>query len=724
MFKVKIRSPRAFNSQGATEFNDQWPFLEKAIFEIFDGRTHQLSFEKLYNVVYGMVLRRNGAELYENVRATLRSLMIAARTGELARNDPDLLEKLVKVWEKQCESLQAVSDVMMYLDRVFCKENRQLLIFDMGLELFRDEIVKPLNGSVKRLFIENLNEVRLQRSEAKLRLLKSTVSILESLSKDDDTYYVKELEPHILTETTNYYDNFVKSHRYTPSQYLSQIRELFELENQLDTEILNKDTTVKVRNAMKDVLITKNSSFIIDQGLPAIIEAEDLESLSLLFELCEKSSDRANLLKTLSKRIIDEGSAIKVEDNLKKRAIPAIKWVLQVLRLKEKYNGILSAIGQDKLKTASSVDAAFSLLLNHHHKKTAEFLSTYIDSVLRSAEESRVPLLDEAIGIFKLLKDKDVFEKIYKQQLSKRLLQDRSQLELEKHMIEKMKQEIGASFTSKMEGMIRDLLISKGYEKKFRQDYTVPVNFKANVLTTTCWPFRNTDSFQDIQLPETLERLKLDFENFFIKSHTGRTLRWAYHLGSMDIGCQFAKDYYVISMSVYAATVLLLFETHSQLTTEEIADLTCIPSEELTRQLFSISVPPKTRILKKRPMNKNIAPTDIFTFNHDFTAATKAIKISTVFMKGDSSLQGLSSLQNPIQEAMEDRKLLIDALVVRELKVPRSIKERDLFVKVQTKLANKFELSPKLLSESLARLIDREYVQRDSEDTACYHYLP
>ena len=70
-------------------------------------------------------------------------------------------------------------------------------------------------------------------------------------------------------------------------------------------------------------------------------------------------------------------------------------------------------------------------------------------------------VLDKSLVLFRFLQEKDLFEKYYKQHLAKRLLFQKSLSDdAEKSMISKLKTECGCQFTSKIEGMFRDMELS------------------------------------------------------------------------------------------------------------------------------------------------------------------------------------------------------------------------------------------------------------------------
>ncbi len=109
-------------------------------------------------------------------------------------------------------------------------------------------------------------------------------------------------------------------------------------------------------------------------------------------------------------------------------------------------------------------------------------------------------ILDKAMVLFRFMQEKDVFERYYKQHLARRLLTNKSVSDdSEKNMISKLRQDLllyraeaqhaltlyvshvtfllpqtecGCQFTSKLEGMFRDMSISNTTMDEFRQHLT------------------------------------------------------------------------------------------------------------------------------------------------------------------------------------------------------------------------------------------------------------
>ena len=103
---------------------------------------------------------------------------------------------------------------------------------------------------------------------------------------------------------------------------------------------------------------------------------------------------------------------------------------------------------------------------------------------------------------------KDVFEAFYKKDLAKRLLVGKSaSVDSEKSMLSKLKAECGAAFTSKLEGMFRDMELSKDINVAFKQhmdhlsnaaDYKIDMT--VSVLSMAYWP---TYQPMEVNIPGT-----------------------------------------------------------------------------------------------------------------------------------------------------------------------------------------------------------------------------
>ena len=144
-----------------------------------------------------------------------------------------------------------------------------------------------------------------------------------------------------------------------------------------------------------------------------------------------------------------------------------------LLDLKDRYDTFLykSFEGDKIFKQMISSDFEYFLNLNH---KSPEYLSLFIDDKLKKGvkgmtEQEIESVLDKTMVLFRFLQEKDVFERYYKQHLAKRLLLNKSVSDdSEKNMISKLKTECGCQFTSKLEGMFKDMSVSNTIMEDFK----------------------------------------------------------------------------------------------------------------------------------------------------------------------------------------------------------------------------------------------------------------
>ncbi|CEP61771.1 cullin CUL3 LALA0_S04e00276g [Lachancea lanzarotensis] len=726
MFKIQIRSPGGLGDKRAPSFGDSWEVLKNAMWMIYDGRVSELSFEVLFNVVYTLTLRKQGAELYEKIGRFFEEKLHELKISAFETSSTNVLSTLLQVWDKHCESLRLISDITMYLDKVYCKENRRQLIYDMGLEKFRDIILKASKGEVHSQMGKEINNARLGSETVDFQALKSLIAMMETLTDISDTYYLTEFEPSLLQDTRDFYRNFITNYTGEAISYPKEVQVLLDKEREVDAKFLNQDIMIKLSTVVEGILISDNIQFVTEQVVSELLRKDLHSDLRLMFSLSRAPQDKKRLWKQCSQYISGEGMSITGDLTLKKRTQAAVKWTSELIDMKKKYELVLRDIADDDSIDIKAVNEAFAVILSHNGKRNADFLATYLDSLLRSsaAEDLTKLQMEEAIAMFKLLRDKDVFEKLYLQQLSKRLLQQRSPIKLEKHLVNRMKEEVGGSFTLKPEGMFRDISVSQVNNTRFHQSYQVPYAYDMSVLTWTCWPFQQTSNEKQIILPAALEGLKLDYENYYMKTYSGRVLTWAYHLGSLDIGFQFKKSYHIITMPIYAAIIFMLFENHEELTTQDMSDLTNIPENELIRNLLTLAIAPKTRLLKKQPMSKKVLPSDKFRINHSFSSPTTKVKVLAVLSKSESETQATSNNDSPTAEILGERRQCVEAAIVRVLKRNQKLYSDQLFEKVRESVTSRFQLDPGTFHKSVDRLVEREYMQRDPDDSSFYHYLP
>lgn len=223
-------------------------------------------------------------------------------------------------------------------------------------------------------------------------------------------------------------------------------------------------------------------------------------------------------------------------------------FIQSLLDLKERFDFFLRAsFGDDKL-FKQRINADFEYFINLN-ARTPEYLSLFIDDKLKKGvkgltEQEIDAVLDKSMVLFRYLQEKDVFERYYKQHLAKRLLLNKSLSDdSEKNMITKLKTECGCQFTSKLEGMFKDMTLSNSMMDEFKMylahnpKHNSGVDLFCRVLTTGFWPTQTV--LPKCNLP-TQARFAFDtFKRFYLSNHNGRQLTLQPSLGSADLNALF-----------------------------------------------------------------------------------------------------------------------------------------------------------------------------------------
>jgi cullin 3 len=290
-------------------------------------------------------------------------------------------------------------------------------------------------------------------------------------------------------------------------------------------------------------------------------------------------------------------------------------------------------------------------------------------------------------------------------------------------MIAKLKAECGHQFTSRLEGMFKDMELSKGLMKGYKEHEAKTPNaanmeMNVTVLTTGFWP---VPVIPYCTLPKTASQACDNFTAYYTHVHSGRRLTWQTNLGTAELRCVFEKGRKELVVQTYQMCVLMLFNHANKLTFAEIQKLTNIGEAELTRHLLSLAHP-DVKILRKNPNNKSMAPDHQFMYNMKYESNLYRVKIPLLSAKVSSSGAGKDE-KGVSAGVLEARKNLVEASVVRIMKSRKTLNHNNLIAEVLKQLSSRFSIEPAFIKKRIESLIDREYMERDKEDRRLYHYL-
>ncbi|XP_066475020.1 cullin-4A [Tiliqua scincoides] len=698
---------------------DTWQKLHEAVRAIQSSTSIKYNLEELYQAVENVCSYKASSMLYKQLRQVCEE-HVKAQILPFREDSLDsllFLKKINKCWQDHCRQMIMIRSIFLFLDRTYVLQNSMLpSIWDMGLELFRNHIIsdklvqtKTIDG-ILLLIEQERNGEAVDRS-----LLRSLLSMLSDLQVYKDSF-----EQRFLEDTNRLYTaegQRLMQEREVP-EYLHHVKKRLEEEADRVVTYLDHSTQRPLIACVERQLLGEHLTAILQKGLDNLLDENriaDLTQMCQLFSHVKRGQEM--LLQHWSEYIKNFGTTIVVNPEKDK------DMVQELLDFKDKVDHIIEVCFQKNEKCINLMKESFETFINKRPNKPAELIAKHVDSKLRAGnkeatDEELERILDKIMIIFRFIHGKDVFEAFYKKDLAKRLLVGKSaSVDAEKSMLSKLKHECGAAFTSKLEGMFKDMELSKDIMvqfKQYMQNQSDPgsIDLTVNILTMGYWP---TYTPMDVLLPSEMVKLQEIFKTFYLGKHSGRKLQWQTSLGHAVLKAEFKEGKKEFQVSLFQTLVLLMFNEGDEFGFEEIKMATGIEDSELKRTLQSLACG-KARVLNKNPRGKDVEDGDKFTFNGDFKHKLFRIKINQIQMK-----ETVEEQVSTTERVFQDRQYQIDAAIVRIMKMRKTLGHNLLVSELYNQL--KFPVKPGDLKKRIESLIDRDYMERDKENPNQYHYV-
>ncbi|KAL4911085.1 hypothetical protein BDW74DRAFT_172536 [Aspergillus multicolor] len=753
-------------------------------------RTKQLEKEWLC----GEVQRRVIAGISPSLLLAKEVVDMQDQATERREAGERFLSVLKEVWDDHQIGMKMITDVLMYMDRVMTQ--KKVSIYAAAMALFRDNVLRASIPSSESTNVADVLKstilfmVQLERSGHMIdrTLVHHCVKMLEGLyetetEEESTKLYLTSFEPDYLEASTAFYRAEGKRLLETvdAATFCAVVYDRIAEEKERCSYTVSNLSESKIKEILDNELIRSNIAEVIKfegTGVRVMLDQDRIENLSKIFALSARiDPKKTDLTAAVSKRIVEMGNEINAasfamaqtpapskssapdagqkKDKEKEKEKPinqvtssAIKWVDDILALKNKFDTIWKNAFDSDQVLQSVITSSFSNFINST-PRSSEFLSLFFDENLKKGIKGKTEnevdsLLENGITLLRYIKDKDRFEAYYKKHLSRRLLMKRSMsMDAERQMISKMKMEVGNQFTQRLESMFKDMNLSEDLTnsyKKYVREQGDPdqkrLELDINVLTSTMWPMEIMSSTKDGQIelpcivPKEVESVKQSFEKFYLSQHSGRKLAWQHSMGTADIKATFHRSNgkvqrHELNVSTYAMIILLLFNDLSadeSLTFEEIQARTRIPDNDLIRNLQSLAVAPKTRVLKKEPMSRDVKPTDKFYFNNDFQSQFLKVRIGVV-SGGANKVENQDQRKETEEKMNNERGGSIEAAIVRIMKQRKNLTHTNLISEVLSQLSSRFVPDVNMVKKRIESLIDREYLERIAEEPPTYGYI-
>lgn len=356
-------------------------------------------------------------------------------------------------------------------------------------------------------------------------------------------------------------------------------------------------------------------------------------------------------------------------------------------------------------------------------------LALFIDGALRGKRGKNCiaeAQVDEAVAVtlrlLVFLADKDRFRERYTNLLSKRLLLNKSLSEdVEKMALGRLKVLCGPQYTEKVERMMGDLSIARESDQVYRAhlkdrgSLSAVEDYGVTLLKNSYWSGLNR--LKGTILPSPMKECVAHFEAYYKQLQPKKIVDWVLGYGSATVTVQFPHGWKNLQVTTLQAAILLVFNVHPTATVGQMADLLKIEMGTLRSLLGSMcNVPPPVRVLKKTPRTPKIDSTDVLELDPEFKNAKRELTLVVPQLGGEKE-------EN--QGVAEERKVVVDAVIVRILKARKRIDHKDLVAEVMQQ-SRFFRPDGRLIKQRVEYLIGQRYARREDATlhTSPYVYIP
>lgn len=664
-----------------------------------------------------------------------------------------LLHKYYSAWKNYSQGLEYLNYLYLYLNQQHIKKQKvseaeilygngttplsisqeQMEIGELGLDIWRQLMIENLGDILVKQILQGIERDRLENSlsskdiETIHGVIKSFVMVQDYKKKGNLHLYDTLFEGKLLEASGTYFMSQASKLLQTcsVSQYMQEVIRILEEENARAHKFIHLSSIQKLKKECEDRMISDHKTFLYSE-CKEMVSSDKREDLRNLYTLLKPLADGLKeLIQILLDQIKNEGAESIM--NLKGENIH-IQFVENMLQVHQKYENLIAETFKNDPLFLSALDKACASVINSKLSdgkttcRSAELVAKYCDNLLKKSKSTECEIetkLAKSITIFKYIEDKDVYQKFYSRMLAKRLIHDQSvNMELEEVMINKLKQACGYEFTNKLHRMYTDIGISVDLNNKFNQhlkdhNEELSINLSIKVLQAGAWPLGPQTNIT-FAVPQEFEQPIRKFEAFYNTSFSGRKLTWLHHLCAGELKVSLAKKSYLITMQTYQMAMLLLFENCDTMTCKEVRDVLQLNNDNFQKHLQSL-IDSKLLTLD----NEKIEDNSVISLNLDFTNKRTKFKITASLQKESPQQE----VEQTITQVDEDRKLYLQAAIVRIMKSRKVLKHNALIQEILSQSKVCFAPSIPMIKKCIESLIDKQYIERTANSSDEYSYV-
>ncbi|XP_023643205.1 putative cullin-like protein 2 [Capsella rubella] len=230
-------------------FEEGWSYMQEGITKmtkILEGEPEpQFTFTQYVDLY---------RYLYEKYRQVIEDYTIQTVLPSLReKHDENMLEELVKRWNKHNVMVKWLARFFYYLDRYFVPQQAFPTLTEVGLTCFHDLVYREMHSTAKEAVLALIHKER-EGEEIDKKLVKNVLDIYVKNGMGNLEKYEDDFESFLLQDTVSYYSCKVSRWIEEDSclDYMLKCEEFQREEKERVTHYLHSSTEPKLVEAVKD----------------------------------------------------------------------------------------------------------------------------------------------------------------------------------------------------------------------------------------------------------------------------------------------------------------------------------------------------------------------------------------------------------------------------------------------------------------------------------------
>ena len=551
--------------------------------------------------------------------------------------------------------------------------------------------------------------------------------------------YQDEWFRYFESETIKYIRNKAErdiKNNSAPEYVKCELKYLDEEDERLDSYVYG-GYHARIKEINYEYLIKNNAQQIVDMdtGINNMFKTKKKDELNEVYQLFSFYPECLKLIQSSFRAYIRERLLALYND--KEFSKDPKKFVPALIDLKKEMDEIVVLCFANDNDFQDQENKEFSVLMSKDHYPKQ--LANYADFCMRNgfkgkSEEEIEGTLNDIISIFKNINSKLVFQSETEKKMSDRLIKGLSiNMNAEKMLISKLKQENGVTYVSKMNEMISDLEKNKAeYEGyKLSKSHGAPggIKFNIQVISQSAWDI-NKSNMEKIEVPLFLQNCIDDFQSFYLGRHQQTKLIWCLSLSRIEIQYLYLQNKNISTSTLPQFLALYYLEQKGNLKLETIATLLGCNVKKVIYDIRGLIFNPSFN--PKGTTDKGVILSNIDEKTKEFKPSTE-ISINRKF---SVNRQKFNTLPLPQKKTADEIKAseMEEAQIIKKYQdnilqatVTRIMKSRIgqetshvWLVGEASKQVDLFKAQPQQIKENIEKLIEKNIIKRKG---ASYEYI-